>query len=113
MQFEEYFNCLSPNDIRLKNTRIGIETILYEYLYNRQSPEGIYQLYPQISLEQIYATILYYLREPEFVTQYMADWFKYCQESEREQDENPPEYVIKLRQLKAKKYGNNVDLTNY
>jgi uncharacterized protein (DUF433 family) len=103
MKLEEYFNYLTPNDIRLKNTRIGIETILYEYLYNRQSPEGIYQLYPQLSLEQIYATILYYLHEPEFVTQYMADWLKYCQESERQQDEHPPEYVIKLRQLKAER----------
>ena len=37
MKLEEYFNYLTPNDIRLKNTRIGIETILYEYLYNRQS----------------------------------------------------------------------------
>ncbi|NEP46111.1 MAG: DUF433 domain-containing protein, partial [Okeania sp. SIO2H7] len=54
MKLEEYFNYLTPNDIRLKNTRIGIETILYEYLYNRQSPEGIYQLYPQLTLEQIY-----------------------------------------------------------
>ncbi len=29
MQLEDYFNFLTPNDIRLKNSRIGIETILY------------------------------------------------------------------------------------
>jgi hypothetical protein len=30
MQLEDYFNFLAPNDMRLKNSRIGIETILYE-----------------------------------------------------------------------------------
>ncbi|WP_289501597.1 hypothetical protein [Gloeocapsopsis sp. IPPAS B-1203] len=29
MQLEDYFNLLAPNDIRLKVTQIGIETILY------------------------------------------------------------------------------------
>ncbi|AVQ70825.1 hypothetical protein MTo_02837 [Microcystis aeruginosa NIES-1211] len=33
MQLEDYFNFLTPNDIRLKGTRIGIETILYDYIY--------------------------------------------------------------------------------
>ncbi|BAZ79665.1 hypothetical protein NIES73_09100 [Sphaerospermopsis kisseleviana NIES-73] len=32
MQLEDYFNFLSPEDIRLKGSRIGIETILYEYI---------------------------------------------------------------------------------
>ena len=33
MQLEDYFNFLAPNDIRLKGTRIGIETILYDFIY--------------------------------------------------------------------------------
>ena len=28
----DYFNFLTTDDIRLKGTRIGIETILYEYI---------------------------------------------------------------------------------
>lgn len=32
MQLEDYFNFLTPNDIPLKGTRIGIETILYDYI---------------------------------------------------------------------------------
>ncbi len=28
MQLEDYFDFLSPNDIRIKNSRIGIETIM-------------------------------------------------------------------------------------
>jgi hypothetical protein len=33
MQIEDYFNFLAPDDIRLKGTRIGIETILFDYLF--------------------------------------------------------------------------------
>ena len=103
MQLEEYFNFITPNDIRLKGSRIGIETILYEYIYRRQSPEAISQLYPTLTLEQIYATILYFLHNQEAVTQYMADWLNYCKESAKQQDENPPEYILRLRKLKAEK----------
>ena len=33
----------------------------------------------------------------------MANWLEYCLKSEREQDENPPPFVIRLRQLKAER----------
>ena len=101
MQIEEYFNFLAPNDIRIKGSRIGIETILHEYIYRRQSPEVIAQIYPNLTLEQIYATILYFLQNQETITQYMADWLKHCQQGAKQQDENPPDYVLRLRQLKA------------
>jgi hypothetical protein len=32
MQLEDYFNFLAPDDTRLKGTRIGIETILFDPL---------------------------------------------------------------------------------
>jgi len=32
MKLEDYFDFLAPNDIRLKGHRIGIETILFDYL---------------------------------------------------------------------------------
>lgn len=41
MQLEDYFNFLTPNDIRLKGTRIGIETILYDYIYHAKWMGGI------------------------------------------------------------------------
>ena len=41
MQLEDYFNFLTPNDIRLKGTRIGIETILYDYIYHAKWVGGI------------------------------------------------------------------------
>ena len=103
MKLEDYFTFLSADDIRIRGTRVGIETILYEYIYNHQSPEAIANIYTNLSLEQIYSTILYFLHNQQSVTQYMIDWLNYCQESEKQQIENPPNYVIRLRQIKAER----------
>ncbi len=54
-EITEYFNFLSSEDIRLKDSIIGIETILYEYIDCRRSPEEIVQIYQIISLEQVFA----------------------------------------------------------
>jgi uncharacterized protein (DUF433 family) len=58
MQLEDYFNFLALDDIRVKGTRIGIETILYDFIHRKRSPEQIAQTYPSLTLEQVYATIL-------------------------------------------------------
>lgn len=41
MQLEDYFDFLSPEDIRIKGTRIGIEHILYEYIHRAETPDAI------------------------------------------------------------------------
>ncbi len=61
MQLEQYFDFLAPDDIRIKGHRIGIESVLYEYLFREQTPEQIARRFPSLTLEQVYATILYYL----------------------------------------------------
>jgi uncharacterized protein (DUF433 family) len=101
MQLEDYFNVLAPDDIRLKGTRMGIETILYAYIHQQRTAEEIAQIYPQITLEQIYATILYYLHNQTQITRYITDWLDYCAQGEREQDENPLAVVARLKQIKA------------
>lgn len=101
MELESYFTFLSNDDIRLQGTRIGIETILYAYIHQKQSAETIAQTFPQLTLEQIYATILYYLQNRAKIEQYLTDWLNYCADAERAQDENPPAIVLKLRELKA------------
>jgi len=97
----EYFNFLSPGDIRLKNSRIGIETILYEYIDCGRSPEEIAQIYKSISLEQVYATILYYLQNKEIVSAYMKNWLEHGHRMREEQRLNPPPVSEKLRQLRT------------
>ncbi|MFW5665052.1 MAG: DUF433 domain-containing protein [Coleofasciculus sp.] len=101
MQLEDYFNILAPNDIRLKGSRIGIETILYEYIYRARTPEEIAKIYTTLSLEQVYATILYYLHNQETVSNYIEDWLEWGQKMRQEQRRNPSPAVSKLMQLKA------------
>lgn len=100
MQLEDYFSFLSAEDIRIKGTRIGIEHILYEYIYNGQSAEAISQQFHTVTLEQIYATILYYLHNQKPVRNYVEAWLEYSLNAEAEQDQNPQPYVLKLRALK-------------
>jgi uncharacterized protein (DUF433 family) len=69
MQLEDYFDFLADDDIRVKGTRVGIESILYEYIYRNLPPEEIVKHFYTVTLEQVYATILYYLKEKEAVSQ--------------------------------------------
>ncbi|PHM07329.1 DUF433 domain-containing protein [Nostoc sp. 'Peltigera malacea cyanobiont' DB3992] len=99
----EYFNFLSPEDIRLQNSRIGIETILYEYIDCGKSPEEIAQIYTSLSLEQVYATILYYLQNKETVSAYIKNWIEHGHKMREEQRLNPPPVSEKLRQLRIER----------
>lgn len=107
MQLEDYFNFLSYNDIRLKGSRIGIETILYEYIYRARTPEEIANIYNSLTLEQVYATILYYLHNQEQVSQYITDWLKWGQKMREEQKRNPSPLVQKLMKIKAERKAHN------
>ncbi len=60
MQLEDYFDFLDEETIRIRNTRVGIETVAEAYKEGA-SPEEIRLRYPTLSLEQIHATITYYL----------------------------------------------------
>jgi uncharacterized protein (DUF433 family) len=102
MQLEDYFNVLAEDDIRLKGTRIGIESILYEYIFRAQTPEEIAQKFHTVTLEQVYATILYYLHNQEAVGQYMTDWIEHGERMRAEQERNPSPARIRLRELMAK-----------
>src|SRR5438067_285824 len=99
MLLEEYFEFLGPGDIRIRGHRIGIETILDEYLYYGRTPEDIQRHYPTLRLAEVYATILYYLENQEAVSRYLEDWAEYCRRSEAENDRNPPPVVARMREL--------------
>lgn len=101
MQLEDYFEFLAPYDIRLKGTRVGIETILYDYIYHARTPEEIAETYRTVTLEQVYATILYYHHEKEKVSQYIADWLEWSHQMREEQRKNPHPGIKRLMELKA------------
>ena len=103
MQLEEYFDFIAPDDIRIKGTRVGIETVLYDFIHRSRSPEDIAASYPSLTLDQVYATILYYLRNREQVNAYLEDWLEWGRRMREEQERNPRPVVIRLRALKAER----------
>lgn len=100
MQLEDDFDFLAPDEIRIRGTRVGIETILYEYVHRARTAEEIARRYDTVSLEQIYAAILYYLRNREAMNAYLADWLEYGRRCREEQARNRPEFVEKFRRLR-------------
>jgi uncharacterized protein (DUF433 family) len=103
MQLEDYFEFLAPDDIRIKGTRIGIETVLYEYLHRGQTPEAISNSFPSLRLELVYATILYFLHKKEEVSTYVSAWLEFSQQAQLEQDRSPTAAASRLQQLKAER----------
>lgn len=103
MKLEDYFDFLAPDDIRIKGHRIGIESVLYEYIHRAQAPEEIAVRFPTLSLEQIYATILYYLHNKEQIHAYMTAWIEHGRRMWEEQKRNPTPLTIKLRRIRAER----------
>lgn len=102
MQLEDYFDFQRSDDIRLKGTRVGIESILYEYIHRRRTAEEIERQFHTVTLEQVYATILYYLHNREAVTKYLEDWLEWGDRMRKEQEQNPTPGMLRLRELKAR-----------
>ena len=100
-QLEDYFDFLSPDDIRLKGHRIGIDDVLSFYLegYN---PEEIAANLPTLSLEQIHATITYYLRNRREVGDYLLRLASWREQRYHEWAANPSPIVQRLQALKTR-----------
>lgn len=96
MQLEDYFDFQAPLDIRVKGTRVGIETILLDYLELGLFPEQIAVRYPTLSLEQVYATITYYWHNQGQVDEYLRAVEAEIERQRREQALNPSPAVQRL-----------------
>ena len=96
MELTDYF-FISEDDIRIKGTRVGIETVLHDYREGA-SPEEIVLRYPTLSLEQVYATITYYLAHREHVDDYLARVRQQQEEAWQEQQRHPSEFARALRE---------------
>lgn len=103
MLLEDYFDFLAPDDIRLKGHRIGIETILYEYLYRSQTAEEIAKTYITLSLKEVYATILYYISNKEMISKYIADWLEWSHQQRKQSLLTPHPASARLQKIKKEK----------
>lgn len=100
MKLDDYFDFLADDDIRIKGTRIGIESVLYDYIYRKQTAEQIAESFPSLKIQQVYATILYYLNNREKVEKYLLEWLSFSREMRDEQKRNPPPVVLRLQKIK-------------
>ena len=97
MRLDEYFDFLGRDSIRVRGTRVGIETILDDYL-SGASPEEIAARYRTLTLEQVYAAITYYLRNRPEMDAYLQRWRSSTDESAREADPGSAEFSKMLRE---------------
>ncbi len=104
MLLEDYFDFLSPDDIRVRGHRLGIDDVLTPYLEG-QDPEQIQWTYPTLSLEEIHATITYYWHNRHAVDAYLERVKEITAERMAKYDRLPeaerPEVVRRLRALRA------------
>jgi uncharacterized protein (DUF433 family) len=97
MQLEQYFDFVGPDSIRVAGTRVGMETIVRDYLEGA-SPEEIGLRYPTLSLEQVHATITYYLAHRAEVEAYVARVEAGLNEGWEEQRRGLTQFVRVLRE---------------
>jgi uncharacterized protein (DUF433 family) len=100
MDLSNQFDFLAPGDIRVRGTRIGIETILKEYLYEGRTPDAIVQRHPSLSLAEVHATLAYYYANREAVEAYLSNWIDASRRAREHQDRSPSPGVARLRALK-------------
>ncbi len=108
MQLEDYFEFLSPDDIRIKGHRIGIDNVL-DYYLEGYTPEEIAANLPTLSLEKIYATITYYLHNRPQIDAYLLRLAKWREQHYQESIANPSplaQRLIAAKAQRAKERGN-------
>ncbi|MDJ0617825.1 MAG: DUF433 domain-containing protein [Calothrix sp. MO_192.B10] len=110
MQLEDYFEFLSPDDIRIKGHRIGVDNVI-DYYLEGYSPEEIAAHLPSLTLEQIHATITYYLHNRSQMDAYMTRLAKWREERYQEWCANPSPLVQRLRALKAEKLHQQINVS--
>jgi len=99
MLLEDYFDFVAPNEIRLRGHRIGIETILVDYLELGLFAEDVAVRYPSLSLEEVYATLTFYWRNREQMDTYLRTVNKEMEAQRQEQELHPSPAIQRLRKL--------------
>ena len=104
MQLEDYLDFVSPDEIRIRGTRIGIEAILTAY-FDGASPEEIALNYPPVTLGQVYGTIAYYFQNRAAIDAYLDRWTARGDEALRRQRENASPVLERLLQERDSRTG--------
>lgn len=96
---DRYLETHSADDVRVKDTRVGIEHVISAYLAGNL-PEEIAVEFPTVTLEQVHGVIACYLRQREEVDAYLRRWRGRARRIRSEQaSADGPEIVQRLRRL--------------
>ncbi len=98
MELANTFDFISPETIRIKGTRVGIEIVIEKFLEGA-NPEEIQRHHPHLTLKQIYATTTYYLFNREQIDAYIKTGRKQVEAAYEEQRKNPSSGVRRLTQI--------------
>ena len=102
MELANTFEFISPETIRIKGTRVGIEIVIEKFL-DGASPEEIRRHHPHLNLKQIYATITYYLFNREKIDAYIKGGHKRVEAAYEEQRRSPSSGVKRLMKIKEQR----------
>ncbi len=100
MTLESYFEFVGQEGqdaIRVKGTRVGLETVVHDYRAGA-NPEEIVLRYPTLSLEQVHAAIAYFLAHQPEVEAYVARVDRDLDLGWQEQQDHPSPLVQSLRE---------------
>ncbi len=98
---EEYLE-ITPDRIRLKGHRVGLEQIVRAYR-DGATAEDIAQDFPGLPLESIYAALTYYLRNYSAVEAYIVEKEAAADRDYATWSENPPAVVRRLRSIRTER----------
>jgi uncharacterized protein (DUF433 family) len=97
MSWEQYFDFVAEDVIRIKGTRVGIETVIGDYRLGATAEEIVIR-YPTLSLPQVYATIIYYLENRSTLDAYLERVRRRRELDWQEQQRQPSDFVQLLRE---------------
>lgn len=96
---DQYLEVHSPDDVRVKGTRVGIEHLLTAYLAG-MLPEELCLEFPTVSLEQVHGVLAWYLGHREAADSYLDRWRATTREARLQQNDGGQALVVqRLRQL--------------
>jgi uncharacterized protein (DUF433 family) len=97
---DDYLEVVSPDVIRVKGHRIGLEHIV-EYYREGFSPEQIALEFPGLSLSKIYGIIAYYLYNQNEVDAYLARVNARAEAAYQQWAANPSPATQRVQMLRA------------
>ena len=100
LNIRDIFDFISPDAIRIKGTRVGIEIVVERFL-DGESPEEIRRHHPHLTPLQIYGSITYYLLNKEVLDACLKAGWEQAEATYQEQLRNPSPGVVRLMKIAA------------